>query len=108
MTQDTYDAVRRRDFHGCIAPAIPLAPRALEPCRGPIELDHIHNRGHGRRGPSRRWNLVSLCQWHHRVKTDNAKAWRKHESWYVLTFEPTALTDPEARLYLPPTALAAL
>jgi hypothetical protein len=101
VTKPVYDDVRKRDYWGCISSAIPLAPRALEPCEGPIELDHVHGRGKGKRGPSRRWNLVSLCRKHHWIKTQNATQWRQHLDWYLITFEPTAMTDPEAAKYLP-------
>lgn len=104
VTPAVYEHVRSRDFWGCIAKAIPLAPHALDPCEGEIELDHVHGRGHGRRGPSRRWNLVSLCRKHHWFKTQNATQWRIHEDWYLLTFEPSAKTDPEAAKYLPVAA----
>jgi hypothetical protein len=46
------------------------------PCFGPIELDHVHHSGFGRRGPSTVWNLVSLCSTHHRWKTDNGRVAR--------------------------------
>lgn len=101
VTPEVYEHVRSRDFWRCVAPAIPLAPLALEPCAGRIELDHVHGRGLSKRGPSKAWNLVSLCALvHHRAKTHNAKAWRLHLDWYVWTFEPSARTDPEALRFL--------
>lgn len=100
VTPDVYEHVRSRDFWRCVAPAFPLAPGSAELCEGAIELDHVHGRGLGRRGPSKAWNLVSLCHGHHRMKTDHATAWRAFEDWYLLTFEPTARSDPEAALYL--------
>jgi hypothetical protein len=101
VTAAVYEHVRSRDYWRCVAPAIPEAPRASEPCSGRIELDHVHGRGLSHRGPSRSWNLASLCNFHHGLKTRNARAWRKHLDWYLLTFEPTARTDPEAAAFLP-------
>jgi hypothetical protein len=43
---------------------------------GEYELDHIYTLGMGRRGPSTSENLVRLCPWGHREKTDNARHWR--------------------------------
>jgi hypothetical protein len=43
---------------------------------GEYELDHIYTLGIGRRGPSTPENLVRLCPWGHREKTDNARRWR--------------------------------
>ena len=104
VTPEVYEHVRRRDFWQCIAPVLPLAPGALEPCDGPIQLDHIHGSGLSKRGPSRAWNLASLCRHHHDWKTKRARAWRERLDWYVLTFEKSARTDPEAAKYLPVAA----
>jgi hypothetical protein len=43
---------------------------------GRVELDHIDNAGHGKRGPSTPLNLVSLCADHHQDKTENTRKWR--------------------------------
>jgi hypothetical protein len=42
-----------------------------------LELDHVFNSGMGRRGPSEMWNLVTLCGWHHRIKTESSRKWRE-------------------------------
>ena len=100
VTAEVYEAVRRRDLWQCVASALPLATGANKPCEGRIELDHVHGRGLGRRGPSTRWNCVSLCQAHHLAKTNHARVWRFHLDWYLRTFEPSAKTDPEAAKYI--------
>ena len=43
---------------------------------GEYEIDHIYTLGMGRRGPSSPENLVRLCPWGHRTKTENARYWR--------------------------------
>lgn len=43
---------------------------------GEYEIDHIYSGGMGRRGPSKPENLVRLCPWGHRTKTENARYWR--------------------------------
>ena len=42
-----------------------------------LELDHVFNSGFGKRGPSQMWNLVTLCGWHHRMKTESSRKWRE-------------------------------
>lgn len=41
-----------------------------------VELDHVENAGLGRRGPSTAANLVSLCGYHHRMKTEASRTWK--------------------------------
>ena len=76
------DYVRGRD-RGCVARLIympgtggvPL--NVLSPCEGRIEVDHVRaSGGLGMKSPTVRTNLVSLCSWHHRLKTDHGKTWR--------------------------------
>lgn len=43
---------------------------------GEYELDHIYTGGMGRRGPNTSENLVRLCPYAHRVKTESARRWR--------------------------------
>lgn len=46
-------------------------------CSGSIELDHVRASGAlGRKSPTERGNLVSLCGSHHREKTHNGRKWR--------------------------------
>jgi hypothetical protein len=47
------------------------------------ELDHIDNAGVGNRGVSTRYNLVRLCPYAHRVKTENARVWRMELRAYI-------------------------
>lgn len=69
VTHEVYFAVRARDDHRCVGQALGF-PGA---CYGRIELDHVHPRGFGLRGASTPDNLVSLCQLHHRWKTENGR-----------------------------------
>ena len=41
-----------------------------------LELDHVDNAGFAKRGPSVEQNLVVLCGYHHRVKTESSKRWK--------------------------------
>ena len=54
---------------------------------GVFEIDHIDNGGTGKRGASERWNLVRLCPFAHRVKTENAKYWREKLRAYIARVE---------------------
>jgi hypothetical protein len=61
--------ILRRDG-GCVG-------RDYSACEGPIEIDHVRaSGGLGLRSPSEAWNLVSLCRWHHKSKTEYGKVWR--------------------------------
>ena len=71
VTPETYAAVRARDG-GCVGPRVGLPG----PCDGSLELDHIRSAGLGKRGPSTVDNLVTLCRYHHRWKTEHARATR--------------------------------
>lgn len=61
-------AVIRRD-DGCVG------FRLLEgECAGPLELDHVRaSHGMGMKSESTPANLVALCGYHHRMKTDHGK-----------------------------------
>ena len=51
--------------------------RDYSSCEGPIEIDHVRaSGGLGLRSPSEKSNLVSLCRWHHKAKTEYGKVWR--------------------------------
>lgn len=41
-----------------------------------LELDHVDNAGFGKRGPSLTGNLVVLCGYHHRIKTEASRKWK--------------------------------
>ena len=58
--------------------------------RGQYELDHIDNGGTGKRGPSTASNLVRLCPYAHRIKTDNARLWRPVFRAYIERVEGRA------------------
>jgi hypothetical protein len=73
--------VRRRD-RGCVG--IRLVSDGLVhagadgwPCGGPLEVDHVRaSGGLGIKSPTHRSNMVVLCRWHHRLKTEYGKTWR--------------------------------
>lgn len=54
------------------------------------ELDHVDNGGVGNRGPSTASNLVRLCPFGHRVKTENARLWRPALRAYLERVERNA------------------
>lgn len=64
-------AVNARD-KGCVGPRVGMPGD----CFGGRELDHVHNSGLGKKGPSTLEGLVSLCGFHHRLRTENARTWR--------------------------------
>jgi 5-methylcytosine-specific restriction endonuclease McrA len=69
VTPEVYAAVRQRDG-GCVGPRVGLVGR----CGGPIEVDHVRaSGGLGMRSRSTLDNLVSLCQTHHRYKTEHGR-----------------------------------
>ena len=55
---------------------------------GVFEIDHVDNGGIGKRGASERWNLVRLCPFGHRVKTENARLWRPELRAYLDRVQP--------------------
>lgn len=51
--------------------------REYSGCEGPIEIDHVRaSGGLGLRSSSEKGNLVALCRWHHRAKTEYGRIWR--------------------------------
>ena len=73
--------VRARD-RGCVAPHLPMPAtgisiRHASPCQGPLEVDHVRaSGGLSMKSPTNRTNMVVLCTWHHRLKTEWGKTWR--------------------------------
>jgi hypothetical protein len=47
------------------------------------ELDHVDGAGMGKRGPSTMENLVLMCGYHHRIKTEASKTWRPKLREYI-------------------------
>ena len=65
--------VRARD-RGCVAHD--WHPR-LNPCQGPLDVDHVRaSGGLGMKSPTHRSNMVVLCRWHHKLKTEYGRTWR--------------------------------
>jgi hypothetical protein len=70
--------VRERD-RGCVAMrATDNGPPYIEVrCEGPLDVDHVRaSGGIGMKSSTHRSNMVVLCRWHHRLKTDYGKTWR--------------------------------
>ena len=70
--------VRARD-KGCVAQrACRLGGVVhLAYCDGPLDVDHVRaSGGLGMKSPTHRTNMVVLCRWHHRLKTEYGKTWR--------------------------------
>jgi hypothetical protein len=72
VTPELREAVLERDGWACVGRRLWMPGK----CNGRLELDHIANLGLSLRGPSTMANLVTLCSWHHRIKTDNGRTWR--------------------------------
>ena len=46
-------------------------------CEGPLDVDHVRaSGGLGMKSETNRRNMVCLCRWHHRLKTDYGRTWR--------------------------------
>lgn len=73
--------VRERD-KGCVAPIAlldhPVTPMVpLHPCDGPLDVDHVRaSGGLGLKSETHRTNMVLLCRWHHKLKTEYGRTWR--------------------------------
>jgi hypothetical protein len=73
--------VRARD-NGCVAQHFRDLPEyaglnARTYCDGPLDVDHVRaSGGLGMKSPTHRTNMVVLCRWHHRLKTEYGKTWR--------------------------------
>ena len=85
VTPAVANYVLARDF-GCVAVVLDMEGK----CGGRLELDHVDNAGLGKRGPSTPDNLVTLCSLHHRMKTENAPAWRPLLRAYLARVEGAA------------------
>ena len=51
-----------------------------------MEIDHVNSAGFGKRGPSMEENLVLICGYHHRIKTESSKQWRAAINEYLRGF----------------------
>ena len=79
VTPELRFAVMKRD-KTCVGPLVGMP----KPCGSQfgsgstvsLELDHVDNAGFGKRGPSSLGNLVVLCGYHHRVKTEASRTWK--------------------------------
>jgi 5-methylcytosine-specific restriction endonuclease McrA len=69
IPSDMRRRVLERD-HGCVGPRIGLDG----PCLGAIELDHIRaSHAMGKKSETAERNLISLCNFHHKTKTENGR-----------------------------------
>lgn len=79
--------VRLRD-RGCVAERAWGTGKTL-PCDGPRDVDHVRaSGGLGMKSPTHRSNMVVLCRWHHRAKTEYGKTWRPLLLAYLERVEP--------------------
>lgn len=85
--------VRDRD-RGCVAARSAIAygfPQPEHGCQGPLEVDHVRaSGGLAMKSPTVRTNMVTLCSWHHRLKTEYGKTWRPILLAYLADVEPAA------------------
>jgi hypothetical protein len=86
VTPELRYAVIRRD-HACVGAKIGMGGACGSQFGSGTdivwELDHIDNAGMGRRGPSTMENLVLMCGYHHRVKTEATRTWRPKLREYI-------------------------
>lgn len=79
VTPALRDAVLKRD-KGCVGPRLGMHDQCGSQFGSGtnvvLELDHVFTSGFGKRGPSEMWNVVTLCGWHHRMKTESSRKWR--------------------------------
>jgi hypothetical protein len=67
--------IRQRDS-GCVAPLL-LMGEFGGVCQGPLQIDHVRaSGGLGMKSPTSKGNLVLLCAWHHKLKTEYGRVWR--------------------------------
>ena len=69
--------VRKRD-RGCVGWRFGregLAP--MRTCEGPLQVDHVRASGAlSKKSVTHRSNMVLLCAWHHKLKTEYGRVWR--------------------------------
>ena len=65
--------IRQRD-RGCVAAHI---LKDYNSCQGALQVDHVRaSGGLGMKSPATLNNLVQLCAWHHKAKTEYGRVWR--------------------------------
>ena len=89
VTLSVAGAVNRRD-KGCVGPRVGMSGSCGSQWgsggKVVLEIDHVNSSGFGKRGPSMEENLVVLCGYHHRVKTESSKRWRAALNEYLEEF----------------------
>ncbi len=75
--------VMARDL-GCVAVRAGFTDHV---CFGGWELDHVRVGGMGMKSPSEPSNLVTLCAFGHREKTENGRIWRPALLDYLAKWE---------------------
>jgi hypothetical protein len=69
--------VRRRDRGYCIGAVVTAGPADPTTCQGPLEVDHVRASGAlSKKSVTHRSNMVLLCAWHHKLKTEYGRTWR--------------------------------
>lgn len=86
VTLAVAQAVLRRD-KSCVGPKIGMDGQCGSQFGSGgkviLEMDHVNSSGFGKRGPSMEENLVILCGYHHRIKTESSKKWRTALNEYL-------------------------
>jgi 5-methylcytosine-specific restriction endonuclease McrA len=60
---------------GCVAAKVLHDNGAT--CQGALQVDHVRaSGGLGMKSPATRENLLLLCTWHHKLKTEYGRTWR--------------------------------
>lgn len=71
--------VRQRDG-GCVGPEVSwryVLEIPVHSCSGPLEVDHVRASGAlSKKSVTHRKNMVLLCAWHHKLKTEYGRVWR--------------------------------
>ena len=69
--------LKQRD-KGCVAPLlVGYGVSSMSDCQGSLQVDHVRaSGGLGMKSPATRDNLLLLCAWHHKAKTEYGKVWR--------------------------------
>ena len=70
LTRDR-ECVAHRASKGIMGPDYVLV------CAGPLQVDHVRASGAlSKKSVTHRSNMVLLCAWHHRLKTEYGRVWR--------------------------------
>lgn len=68
------DRMRWTRRQSCMVRTIPPDPNRITPCSGPVEADHMGERGLGAKAADA--TCVAMCRGHHRERTDHTGCFR--------------------------------